>query len=159
MESQLENKKQDNGMVQVSASRQLPEPRDGVAGRIIGQTKALSQDISSLIELRLKKAQIDIEERLENKINTISADLIFAVLGGVAGLFILVAISLALGDLLGHAAWGFLVTGVVLAVTGFIIKKVRPNLVNIGDKTAVVKEENLSAGAPRGRVLQKSNNR
>lgn len=134
----------------IPPDRQLAEPEAGIVGRIIDQTRGLSTDLTSLVELRIKKAQLDIEQRIDRKVNDVTVNLIFAVFAGLGGLFLLVALSLGIGALLGHPAWGFLIVGLLLAVTGFVLKKARPGLIDLGTKKAIVETKKLAPGAPQG---------
>ena len=129
----------------VPANRQLPEPAEGLAGRIIDEMSALVQDATALVELRVKKAQLELEERLEEKANTVVAQAAFAVMAALGGLFLLIALSLGLGDWLGHPAWGFLVVGLALVVIGFVVKKARPDVVRVGKDEVGVSREKLIA--------------
>ncbi len=147
MESRDQTEKLTGG---IPPDRQLAEPESGIVARIIDETRGLSTDLTSLVELRIKKAQLDIEERIDRKVNEVTTNLIFAVLAGLGGLFLLVALSLGIGALLGHPGWGFLIVGILLALTGFITKKAQPELVNRGTKKAVIEQKKLAPGGPQG---------
>lgn len=136
---------------QAATTNQLPEPAEGLVGRMLEQTQALGEDVVSLVELRLKKTQIEVEEKLDEKANALVANAAMGVLLAVGGLFLLIAAALGLGDLLGHPAWGFVIVGVVLALSGFIVKKAQPDVVKVGDKKAVIEEKKLAPDAPQGR--------
>lgn len=128
----------------------LPEPTDGLAGRMVNETKAIGTDIVELVELRLQKSKIELEETLDAKLNDAAAAAILGVMAGLAGLFILIAASLGLGALLGHPAWGFLIVGLVLGLVGFVVYQSRPHLVSVGSKKARVDDGKLEPNAPKG---------
>lgn len=134
----------------VPVERQLPEPEEGVVKRLVAEVRNLTTDAAELAELRLKKLQIEVEERIDDKVNRLVDNAITGVLLAIGGLWILVALSLGVGELLGHAAWGFLVVGAVLAVAGLVVKKAQPDLVEVGSKKAIVDEDHLEPGAPDG---------
>jgi hypothetical protein len=130
--------------------RQLHEPEEGAIGRLLDEAKALANDLTSLIELRLKKVQIDVEERIDERVNKLSATAIFGALAALGGIFILVAVSFAIGALLGHPAWGFLIVGALLVIGGFAVRASQPHMINVGSKTAVIKADRLEPNAPQG---------
>jgi hypothetical protein len=94
------------------------------------------EDTKDWVDLRIKLAQMEIEERLKAKLNPIIADLtekltkilqpiLITVAGaailGIGALFGLVALSLAIGALLGSATLGFLVVTIGLLIVGGVI--------------------------------------
>jgi hypothetical protein len=105
--------------------------RRGRLQRITEQTQGLVQDLTSWIELRIELARLEIEERIEARANDIALGVILAGLGALTGVFGLITVALALGALLGHAAWGFLIVTVLLGVTLVVVRAAQPELVQI----------------------------
>jgi uncharacterized membrane protein YqjE len=134
----------------VPIERQLAEPEEGLMSRLIEEVRQLGANSMALVELRLRKIQIEVEEKIDAKTNAAVSTAIFAALGGLAAVFILVALALFIGTWLGNAAWGFLIVGVFLGICGAAVKMMNPHLVEIGSKKAVVEEKKLSPNAPQG---------
>jgi hypothetical protein len=107
------------------------ETTDSRLQRIGTQTKGLIDDLKSWVELRMELTQIDVEERVEDKVSEAMAGAALVALGALTALFLLIAAAFGLGELLGHPGYGFLVVGGVLLVVTLIIRQVRPRLVRI----------------------------
>lgn len=137
----------------IPASRQLREPESGIVQRLFRETKALSEHTIALVEMHIKKAQLELEERLDARVNALISQAAFVLLAGLGILFLLSALSLAIGVWLGHAGWGFLVVGSVLLIGGFIILRKRPHLLQIGSGQIAVDEERLASQTPHGPVV------
>lgn len=103
----------------------------GKIKRISYQSKGLVDDVKSWVDLRMTLTQMDIEEKVDARLNR-------AIVGGVVGAlaflsltFGLVAASLGLGAWLGHDAWGFLaVTGLLLVVTAILLL-LKPRVIDL----------------------------
>jgi hypothetical protein len=124
--------------------RQLPEPTDGGIDRLVEHTKGLTEDVSALVELHLKKAQLEVEERIDRKVNAIVDNVLGLTLVVLAVLFLLTAISFGIGALLGHPGWGFLIMALLLGIGGLVVIKQRPHLIQIGDRHVEVNEDILT---------------
>ena len=114
---------------------QLQEQDEGVKDsrlqRIGNQTKGLVDDVKSWVELRMELTQIDVEDRVEQKVNEAMAGAALAGLGAITVLFFLVAAAVFLGDLLGHLAYGFLAIGGLLLIVTIVLRMMRPTIVRI----------------------------
>jgi len=96
-------------------ARLLPSGRNKVE-RISTQTRGIFGDVSSWVELRLKLFQVEIQERVQEKLNETVIKIAPVAAGAIAGLFALVTLALFVGWWLGHPAWGFLVVTVLLGL-------------------------------------------
>ena len=99
--------------------------------RIGRQTKGLVEDVRSWVDLKMQLTQLEVEARVEEKINVAAIGAAVAAVGGLALVFLLVAASLGFGVWLGHPAWGFLLTGGVLLLMSVVLRLVRPHLVKL----------------------------
>lgn len=94
--------------------------------RIGNQTRGLFEDFTSWVELRLRLFQLEVQERIQKKVDEAIIKVAPVVVGALAGLFALVTAALFVGWALGHPAWGFLViTGLLLLVTGVLFARSR----------------------------------
>lgn len=94
--------------------------------RIGGQTRGLFEDFTSWIELRMRLFQLDVQERIQKKVDEAILKAAPVVTGVLAGLFALVTAALFVGWALGHPAWGFLVvTGLLLLITAILHARAR----------------------------------
>lgn len=93
----------------------LPDRRNKVE-RISTQTRGIFGDISSWVELRLKLFQVEIQERVQEKVNETVIKIAPVAAGAIAGFFALVTLALFVGWWLGHPAWGFLVVTLLLGL-------------------------------------------
>lgn len=94
--------------------------------RIGSQTRGLFDDLTSWVELRLRLFQMDVQERVQKKVDQAIIKAAPVVVGLLAGFFALITTALFLGWALGHPAWGFLVvTGLLLLVTGVLFARSR----------------------------------
>ncbi len=99
--------------------------------RVQQHATGLAEDVKEWVELRIKLVQVEAENFVQKKVQTIVMRMIPLAIAGVAGLFLLVTLALFLGWWLGHAAWGFLiVTLLLLAVAGGLIYYNRDTLEN-----------------------------
>lgn len=101
----------------------LPSGRNKVE-RLGAQTRALAEDVTSWVELRIKLMQAEIQEKIQSKVNESIIKIAPIVVGALTGLFALVTIALFLGWWLGHPAWGYLIVTALLAlVTGGLLAR------------------------------------
>ncbi len=90
-------------------------------------------DTKDWVDLRIKLAMIEVEERAKQKLNPIIASItkkvqevlrpiLITVAGaavmGIGALFGLVALALFIGMALGHPAWGFLIVTILVMIAG-----------------------------------------
>lgn len=86
--------------------------------RIGDHTRGLFEEFSTWLELRLRLFQVDVQDRIQKKVEEAIGKAAPIVLGLLTLFFLLVTIALFAGRALGHPAWGFLiVTGFLLVVT------------------------------------------
>lgn len=128
----------------ITVARDRPAPLSKVE-RMTEETKGLVGDLTSWVELRLKLTQLEVEERVEARLNDLIIKVIIGVVAGIAGLFALITLALAIGAWLGHPAWGFLVVTVLLLLVAGALRAAQPHLVSLGDKRARVKEKKLAS--------------
>lgn len=96
------------------------------------QARGLVDDIKSWLELRVELTQLEVEDRVEEKVNAAAITAGLAALAGLTVLFLLVAAAIALGDVLGNAALGYLAVAGFLLVVTVVAYLVRPKIINIG---------------------------
>lgn len=131
-------------------SRRLP-PGGNKVERISQHTKGLVEDVSSWVELKLKLTQIEIEERVDAKINSLIASAVVGVFAALGGLFALIALALGVAALLIAAGLsyplsyflGFLFVSLLLFIVAMVIRKSKPDVVSVGDKQAHIDEKKL----------------
>lgn len=102
------------------------------AQRLAQHTHHLVEDLKRWVDLRIELAQMELEERVEAKANEIALGVVVAGVALLAVVFGLVTAALALGALLGHPAWGFLIVTALLALLAAVLRAARPELVQIG---------------------------
>ena len=95
--------------------------QDGAGGagdidRIATLSQEMVRDISAWLELRTALLEAEVEQRIKARQKVFVAYGGAAFAGGAAFVLLLIAASLGLGVLLGHAALGFLTVGAVLGV-------------------------------------------
>lgn len=98
--------------------------------RIGQQTRGLFDDFSSWVELRLRLFQLDVQDRVQKKVDeafrTAAIKGAPIIVGLLTGLFALVTAALFIGWALGHPAWGFLVvTGLLGLITAGMFARSR----------------------------------
>jgi hypothetical protein len=96
------------------------------------QARGLIDDIKSWLELRVELTQLEVEDRVEEKVNAVVVTAGLAGLAVVTALFFLVAAATALGDLFGNAALGYLAVAGFLSLVTIVTYLARPRFVNIG---------------------------
>lgn len=116
--------------------RQLPDGRSKVQ-RVSQHTRGLVDDVKAWVELKLKQTQLDIEESVEAKIRQAAIGAVLGLLALLALVFGLTAFSLGVGEWLGHPAWGYLVTTVLLLVVAGILRALQPRLTQVHRQAAV----------------------
>ena len=97
--------------------------------RIATHAQGVVADLRKWVDLRIDLAVLDLEDKLDERLNAVAVGIIIAVFGGLAAFFTLITIALGLGWLLGHPFWGFLIVTAGLGATAAIVRRVRPTLV------------------------------
>src|SRR5690554_3630668 len=98
----------------------VPNGKNRVA-RISEQARGLFHDLTNWVELRLKLFQIDIQEKIEAKINEALIKIAPFAVGALGGLFALITAALFIGWALGHPAWGFLIVTFLLFIIAGVL--------------------------------------
>ncbi|MEX1055276.1 MAG: phage holin family protein [Rhodothermales bacterium] len=112
-----------------------PERGKNKIERIGEQTKGLFDDFTGWVEVRLKLFQLEMQEKIQGKVNEAIIKIAPAVAGALTGLFLLVTIALFIGWWLGHPAWGYLVvTGMLGLVTALLASRARRLNTRAGEK-------------------------
>ncbi len=99
--------------------------------RLANQTKGLVDDVKSWIDLKLSLTQIEIEDKVNLRVNEAVVNAAVAVIGIMCLFFLLVAGALALGQLLDNMVYGFLIVAGALLLILLIVLMVRPRLIDI----------------------------
>ena len=100
--------------------------------RIGQQTRGLVDDVKAWVELRMELTQIQVEDRVEERINEATSGVAVGLLGALGILFLLLAASIALGEWLGYPALGFLIVGGVILLITIALHVLRPRFVQLG---------------------------
>jgi hypothetical protein len=115
----------------VAVDHRLPAHR-GKVGRISDQLAGLSTDVREIVELRIELLKREVMEQVEGRISSVKGQALVAGLAALTAMFLLVAIALGIGMLLGHAFWGFLVvTGIFLVATLVAKRLFAPGAVHV----------------------------
>ncbi len=131
--------------------RQLPSGINKLE-RITQHTKGLGEDITSWVELKLKLTQIEIEEKVDARVNDLAANAIvagFALMGAIFGLITLsmgigaIFVAVGLTPFLSYFL-GFLSVTLILFAGAAIVRSKKPHLVKVGTKTTTIEEKKLS---------------
>ena len=133
-------------------------PRRNRVERIADQGKGLVNDVSDWVEVKLKLLQVEIEERIDARVNALAANAIVAALGLLGGVFLLVALAMGSAAILIELGLssplsyflGFLLIALILGAAAAVVRSMRPHLLNVGKKERSVDEKKLSTG-PRTR--------
>jgi len=116
--------------------------------RIGEQTKGLFEDFTGWVEVRLKLFQLEMQDKIQSKVNEAIIKIAPAVAGALTGLFLLVTIALFIGWWLGHPAWGYLiVTGMLGLVTVILSSKARRLKTESEEENDLSASENGSSGS------------
>ena len=107
------------------------DPPAGKIRRVSREARGLVEDVKAWVELRMTLTQMDVEDRIDSRINRAVTGALVAAIGLLGLTFMLVAAALALGTLLGHRGWGFLLVGGILAVISLVLMAVKPRVVSI----------------------------
>lgn len=97
--------------------------------RIATHAQGMVADLRKWVDLRIDLAVIDLEEKLDARLNAVAIGIIMAVFGGLAAFFTLITVALGLGWLLGHPFWGFLIVTLGLGATAAIVRRTQPTIV------------------------------
>lgn len=136
-------------------SHQLPPGRNRVE-RISQHGKGLVNDLTSWVELRLKLAQVEIEEKIDERVNKVVSMAIVAGIALLGVVFLLIALGMGMSALfisMGLSSplsyfLGFSVITLLLFGAALILQSMRPHLVDVGRKEADVEQKKLTPGVP-----------
>jgi hypothetical protein len=104
-------------------SRQLPSGKNSIQ-RITDQSKGLVDDLKDWVDLRIKLAQVEVEQRIQAKIGDIALKVAPIIVGALGVLFLLVTLALGLGWWLGQNFWGFLIVTLLLFIVAAILRAI-----------------------------------
>lgn len=93
-----------------------------------------ASDLADLLRLHFEASRVELgqfmDEWARNMMKNTLAAAVSVVLGGIGGIFLLIAAALAIGDALDHVSWGLLIVGGALAavaggfaVTRFVLER------------------------------------
>ncbi len=102
------------------------------AQRLAQHTQRLVDNLKRWVDLRIELAQLELEERVEAKVNEIALGVIVGGIMLLAVVFGLTALALGIGAWLGHAGWGFLIVTVLLVLLAGVLRAARPEFVQVG---------------------------
>lgn len=123
---------------------------DNKMRRITRHTQQLVDDLQEWVDLRIELAQIELEERVETKVNQIALQVVVIGVVLLAVVFGLVTIALGLGAWIGHPAWGFLIVTGLLVALAAVVRAARPEFVQVRRRRADVADRpSETAAAPR----------
>ncbi|HET6568563.1 MAG TPA: phage holin family protein [Rhodothermales bacterium] len=131
-------------------SRQLP-PGGNKIQRISQHTKGLFEDVTSWVDLKIQLTRIEIEERIETRLNQLLVKAGAFTLYALAGLFALFATALGIAAILIALGLsyplsyflGFLFVCILLGILGVIAGTIKAKMVKVGDNKAHVDEDDL----------------
>ncbi len=101
----------------------------GRLNRVVHRSRMLASDVTEWVELRVQLLQMEIEEEVERRLNTLIARVIVAALLGATGLFALFTTAIGLGWWLGHPFWGYLIVTLALIAGSAVVAYARPQFV------------------------------
>lgn len=110
---------------------ELDKPSSSKVQRIASQTKGLVEDVKSWVDLKVSLAQIDIEDKVNVRLNSAIVNGAVAILALGVVFFLLVAAALALGAWLDNTVYGFLLVAAALLILLLLVLAVRPSLIDI----------------------------
>ncbi len=122
--------------------------------RIAQHSKALVDDLTAWVDLKVKLTKLEVEHTIQEKTSEVVVKVIPLVVFALAGFFLLVTVALGLGWLLGHPFWGFLIVTLGLALVGFLLRRNAPAIRRrmMHEPRAAVAADRLrpTGGAPSG---------
>jgi fatty acid desaturase len=89
-------------------------------------------DVKSWVDLKMQLTQLEVEARVEDKVNEATAGVLIAIIAALALVFLLIAAAIAIGNWLGNAVWGFLIVAAGLVVLTLVTWAAKPRLVRLG---------------------------
>ena len=113
------------------STMELDKPSSSKVQRIASQTKGLVEDVKSWVDLKVSLAQIDIEDKVNVRLNSAIVNGAVAILALGVVFFLLVAAALALGAWLDNTVYGFLLVAAALLILLLLVLAVRPSLIDI----------------------------
>lgn len=133
----------------------LPSGRNRVE-RISEHGKGLVSDLTSWVELRMKLAQVEIEEKIDERVNQAVSTALVAGVALLGVVFFLIALGMGASALLIALGLsrplsyflGFLLITLLLFGTAGVLQSMRPHFVDVGKKKAEVDQKKLEPGIP-----------
>ncbi len=117
-------------------SRDADQEPAGKIKLLSRETRGLVEDIKAWVELRMTLAQMDVEEKVDARINRAMVGAIVGALAFLGLTFALIAAALGLGTLFGHSAWGFLTVAGVLIIITVVLLAAKPRIVKVSSGRA-----------------------
>ncbi len=117
-----------------------PEPSGSRLARVLEQVREISEDVVELVELKLQLVQVQIEERVQGKLNEVISKALVGMLAIGTVVFALVAAAIGLGYLFENQAFGFLAVAALLALLTGIMWYGRFNYVKLSEKEETTNE-------------------
>jgi hypothetical protein len=134
-------------------NRNLNHQKNQTEQSLPAQTTTIARDLSELLRLRFEHAKLELSEFFDKWTNNLLRSAIAVAVAALGAIFMLTAAGLAIGGLLGHAAWGMLIVGGALVLAGGVFALTRPKFIDTGDNKATVDPEVLEPMAPQGRAI------
>lgn len=132
-----------------SGSVPAPDVPKGRVERIVSTAKSLAVDLMEIVDLKMQLVQVQIEEHIEQRVNRAIQRLLVLAAAALSGVFVLVALAFALGTWLGNPAWGFLAVGLVVGLGAWVLARVRPKMIDLGNdegsETPLLPEEGVAS--------------
>lgn len=91
---------------------------------ILDTIESSYRDLSVIISAKIDLAKLDLAEIIAS----VLASLVIGLIGLIGGAYLLVALALFLGELLGRPSIGFLVMGMILSLVAVYLARVSPEL-------------------------------
>ena len=98
----------------------------GKLSSFVSESKGLASDIKEWVDLRVQLMQAEVEDRIENLANQVIATTATIVIGLFAGFFLLFALAVWLGNVVGLEWAGYGIVGLSLALITMVVHKTKP---------------------------------
>ena len=135
---------EDRDVISTSPTPKLP-PAGNRVERIANHTKALVEDMTTWVELKMKLTQLEIEQKIDEQANKVALYIAIGLFGGLGAFFALVTLALGLGAWLGHPGWGFLIVTILMLGVAGLLYASRPHLMGEKKHTAEIEKKKRAA--------------